>query len=299
MNSFGPEKIPAPRFSVIVPCYNERDGIEATIVRLRSVLGAAGAYELIVVNDGSTDGSGEILERVASRDPALRVIDHPGNQGYGAALKTGIRRSHAELIVITDADGTYPCERIPELVALAEQADMVVAARTGENVVYSALRRIPKLFLRKYCSWIAGRQIPDINSGLRVFRKPVFEEFFHILPDTFSFTTTITLAALTNRLDVRFVPIDFAPRVGRSKIKPIRDTLRFFHLIVRTGIYFAPLKIFSPIIAVLGVAAVGSLLYDVFLLRNLNDRTILLFLFAMNTTMFALLADMIDKRSPR
>lgn len=299
MNPSGSETASGLRFSVVVPCYNEKDAIEPTIKRLRAALGPVNSYELIVVNDGSTDGSDRVLRRLASEDNALRLIDHKENQGYGAALKTGIRRSHADIIVITDADGTYPCERIPELLALAEQADMVVAARTGENVVYSKLRRIPKVFLKKYCSWISGQKIPDINSGLRVFRRPVFEEFFHILPDTFSFTTTITLAALTNHLDVRYLPIDYAPRVGRSKISPISDTIRFFQLVLRTGIYFAPLRVFSPIILVLSLAAVASLLYDVVLLRNLNDRTILLFLFSMNTAMFALLADMIDKRSPR
>lgn len=204
-----------------------------------------------------------------------------------------------ELIVITDADGTYPNERIPELVELAKTADMVVGARTAKNVKYSPIRKIPKLFLSAYASWLAGQKIPDLNSGLRVMRRSVVERFFNILPDSFSFTTTITLAMLTNYRRVLFIPIGYSPRVGNSKIRPIRDTLLFFQLILRTGMYFAPLRVFFPLGVLLSCAFLVSLMYDVFVLQNLTEKTLLLLLFGMNTAMFALLADMIDKRSAR
>ncbi len=288
-----------PAFSVIVPCYNEQDAISDAVASLVAHLGPCDSYELIVVDDGSSDDSAEILDDLSQRYPHLNVVTHSWNRGYGAALKTGIRQASAEFIVITDADGTYPNERIPELVEIAKTVDMVVGARTGENVTYSKIRKIPKFFLARYASWMAGQRIPDMNSGLRVMRRTVLEKFISILPDGFSFTTTITLAMLTNYYAVRYIPIGYSSRVGKSKIRPIRDTLNFLQLILRTGMYFAPLRVFFPVGLLLGAAFMASLTYDVFVLRNLTDKTLLLLLFGMNTVMFALLADMIDKRSSR
>lgn len=288
-----------PSFSIIVPCYNEFGGIEKTIAQLRNTLASAGNYELIIVDDGSKDGTSEILARLAKIDTNLVVIRHEPNRGYGASLKTGIRHARSEIIVITDADGTYPNERIPELVALCEKNAMAVGSRTGENVNYSNIRKIPKVFLRAYCSWIAGQNIPDINSGLRAFRKSIATPYFNILPNGFSFTTTITLAMLTNYYPVSYLPISYSQRIGKSKIKPIRDTLRFLKLIIRTGTYFAPIRVFAPVILVLFASFLVSLAYDVAVLRNITDKTILFLLFGMNTGMFALLADMIDKRTSR
>lgn len=291
------EKQTAPEYSLVVPCYNEAAAIESTLLELRSKLGNGENYELIIVDDGSSDGSAEILDRLKKEDQYLRVITHSRNKGYGAALKTGIRDASADLIAITDADCTYPNERIPELVKRARKNDMVVGARTGKNVKYSTLRRIPKVFLKWYASWIAASDIPDINSGLRVFRKSLAEKYFSILPNAFSFTITITLAMITNYHRVEFVPIDYSERVGNSKIRPIRDTLKFMQLILRIGTYFAPLRVFAPFILILGLGFLASLVFDVFVLGNLTDKTVLLLLFSMNTAMFALLADMIDKRS--
>jgi glycosyltransferase involved in cell wall biosynthesis len=284
-------------FSVVVPCFNEEGAIRATIHSLRDALAGEVNYELILIDDGSTDGTSAVMQDVAAEDGNVTVVRHESNRGYGAALKTGIRHASSDWIVITDADGTYPNEKLPELLALAGKYDMVVGSRTGDQVTYPLLRRIPKIFLRAYACWISGTNIPDLNSGMRVFRRDLAEQFLGILPDGFSFTTTITLALLTNRHRVCYHPINYAPRIGRSKIQPIRDTLRFLQLIVRTGMYFAPLRVFSPFILLLGAGGITSAAYDIFVLDNLTDKTILLFLFAMNTAFFALVADMIDKRS--
>jgi glycosyltransferase involved in cell wall biosynthesis len=286
-----------PKFTVIVPCYNEEDAIRETIVELRVNLAGAFPYELLVVNDGSTDRSAQILEEIEALDSTLRVVHHEHNRGYGAALKTGISIANSELIVITDADRTYPNCRIEELVKLAQHADMVVGARTGENVTYPLIRKIPKWFLRKYASWIAGQNIPDINSGMRAFRKDAIRHFIKMLPDSFSFTTTITILMVRNYYKVQFVPIDYSGRVGKSKIKPVRDTLRFIQLIARTGMYFAPLRVLWPVILILTIGFFLSLAYDVFILQDLSDKTLLFLLFSMNTGLFALLADMLDKRT--
>lgn len=287
----------APRFSLVVPCFNEEYAIAATVDELIATLETEGPYEIVIVNDGSTDGTEAALQQLAVREPGLRIVHHSRNKGYGAALKTGIRHAASDLIVITDADGTYPNHRIGELVDLARDADMVVGARVGSDVQYPLIRKIPKVFMRAYAEWIAGQDIPDLNSGMRAFRRSVVERFFNILPNGFSFTTTITLAMLTNSYTVHYMPISYAARIGKSKIKPVQDTLRFFQLILRTGMYFAPLRIYAPILVTVLLAFLGSLAYDVFVLRDLTEKTLLLMVLLLNSGMFALLADMIDKRS--
>ena len=286
-----------PRFSLVVPCFNEEGHIKEAIAELRFALRGAEPYELLIVNDGSTDDTGKILAEATSADPTLRVLVHTVNQGYGAALKTGIRQASGEFIVITDADGTYPNQRIPELLGMAGDVDMVVGARTADDVQYPFIRKVPKVFMRAYAMWITRQDIPDLNSGMRVFRRSILERFLNVLPDGFSFTTTITIALMTNRYRVRYVPISYAPRVGKSKIRPIRDTLAFFQLILRTGMYFAPLRVYGPVLWVMFVAFLASISYDVFVLRDLTEKTLLLLMLFITSTMFALLADMLDKRS--
>jgi glycosyltransferase involved in cell wall biosynthesis len=287
--------VPKHAFTVIVPCFNERQGVRRTLESLRANLNDAEDYEIIVVDDGSTDGSSDVLREMVSEDPRLRLIQHSSNMGYGAALKSGIRAARTELLAITDADGTYPVERLGHLIQVLEDGDMVVGARIGKGVQYPFLRRIPKFFLNRYCSFIVRRKIPDLNSGLRVFRRSAAESFLHILPDGFSFTTTITIAMLMYGFRVHYVPITYKPRVGRSKIRPIRDSLNFAQLILRTACYFAPLRVFLPVSVFLGIGFVASLLYDVFVLRDLTEKTLLLLLFSVHAGMFSLLADMIHK----
>jgi glycosyltransferase involved in cell wall biosynthesis len=285
-------------FTVVVPCFNEEQAISDTVVKIAEQLSDCTACKLIVVNDGSKDRSPNLLADLAKEIPKLEVVSHERNLGYGAALKTGIVRARTDLIVITDADGSYPIDQIPTLAQECADFDMVVGARTGPQVNYSKLRSIPKTLLTVWVSWIAGQKVPDINSGMRVFRKQVVEQYVRILPNTFSFTTTLTLAMLTNYRPVKFVPINYMARVGRSKIEPVRDTLRFTILILRTGMYFAPVRVLAPIIFALGLATLGSLLYDVWL-GNLADTSVILAMFTLNMGVFALLADMIDKRSGR
>ncbi|MEE4538155.1 MAG: glycosyltransferase family 2 protein [Erythrobacter sp.] len=281
--------------TIIVPAFDEEESIAQTIAELYPYTETDGVT-LMVVNDGSTDRTAEILAEHAADRPRLTVVNVPVNKGYGAALKTGLRAATTELVAITDADGTYPNERLMELARLCENKDMVVGARIGADVKYSKIRAVPKIFLTRWVSWIAKQQVPDINSGLRVFRRDVAREFAGIFPDGFSFTITITLAMLTTGRQVEFVPINYAHRQGKSKIQPIRDTMRFLQIILRTGTYFAPIRAFLPIIGVLLLAAIVSLGFDLYY-QDLTEKTLLLFLFALNTGMFTLLADMIDKRS--
>ena len=287
----------APAFSVVVPCYNEKNAILDTIADLRGILQNCAPYELIIVDDGSSDGTADILAKAVEDDPTLCVLTHPQNRGYGASLKTGLLHASSETIVITDADGTYPNEHIPQFVELSKSADMVVGARTAANVVYPLLRRIPKVFLRAYASWVAGQNIPDINSGMRAFPRSVARRFINILPNGFSFTTTITLAMLTNNYVVHYEPIGYAARVGKSKIRPISDTLKFMRLIVCTGMYFAPLRVLLPAAMVmLGLFSLSAC-YDMFILRDMTEKTLVLLMLSTNGLLFALLSDMIVKKT--
>lgn len=283
---------------MVVPCFDEEEGIAATVGSVAAALDAwDGEWEVLVVDDGSRDGTARRLADLAASLPRVRVLRHADNRGYGAALKTALRHTEAELVVIIDADGTYPASRIGDLLQLMGDFEMVVGARAPDERHYPRLRRLPKAFLRWWVCWLAGQRVPDINSGFRVFRRDVAMRFLGVLPDGFSFTTTLTLAMLRSGYRVSWLAITSAPRRGRSKIRPLRDTLNFLHLILRTGTYFAPLRTLGPVVMLLGGAFVTSAAYDVLVLDNLTDKTIILFMFAGNTFLFALLADMIDKRS--
>jgi len=287
--------LPQAQVSVVVPVYNEENAILETCRLLSETLATTGwDWEVICVNDGSKDGSSAVLKQLIGV-PNMVVVEHDVNKGYGAALKTGIRKARYPWIAIIDADGTYSMEALKSLLPSAANYDMVVGSRTGPNVKYSPIRRIPKFFLRRIASFLAGSTIPDMNSGLRLFRRDIVQRFFPILSDRFSFTTSITMAFLTSGYHVLFIPIDYSERVGQSKIRPIRDTIHFSQLILRTGMYFAPMKVLMPLAYVLGGVALASLAYDLIELKNLTDKTILMAMFSMNTAIFALLADMIQK----
>lgn len=282
--------------SVLVPCYNEEHAVADTIEKLGRAL-AGTEFEILAIEDGSTDRTRERLLALESLHPRLRVVCHDRNRGYGAALKTGMRHAASEWIAIIDADGTYPIDDLPRLLAMADRYDMVVGARTGSDVTYSTLRKVPKFFLRKWINWIVNMKVPDINSGMRVFRLDMARRFVRVLPNGFSFTITITISSLRNNYRVHFEPINYFQRQGKSKIHPIKDTLRFMQIIGRTGMYFAPLRILTPLILLLGAAAGASLLYDALVLKDLTEKSLVLMTAALNVTMFAVLADMIDKRS--
>ena len=284
--------------TVVIPAYNEQGGLGLVLEKLCRLMGEyEWLQEIIVVDDASDDSTAEI----ANRFDNVSVLRHGANRGYGAALKTGIRHAQHDLICITDADDTYPHERIPELVHLMTQQewDMVIGARTGETVSIPLLRRPAKWVLGRFASFIAGEPIPDLNSGLRVFRKEDALRFFNILPDGFSFTTTITLAMLTNGYLVGYAPIDYNARIGRSKIRPIRDTLYFCQLVLRMALYFAPLKVFLSLSMTMLLLAISWGLYSRLVLGNLADVSTLIIASAgVQAAMIGMLAELINRRLP-
>jgi len=250
-----------------------------------------------VVDDGSNDKTAEIVSSFDS----VKLIQHSINKGYGAALKTGIQNANNDIICIADADGTYPNEKIPSLVTqlVENDLDMVVGARTGKNVKIPMLRKPAKWAIGKLANWVTGQPIPDINSGLRVFKKSSFMPFQYIVPDGFSFTTTITLGMLLGGYKVKFIPIDYFQRSGKSKIRPIRDTLNFIKLILRIGLYFAPLKIFMPVSVGLLLTALGWGLFTKFVMGELADvSSIIIAMTGFQLAAIAFLAELINHRLP-
>lgn len=245
--------------SAVVPAFDEEEAIEITLDALRGALRASGRdHEIVVVDDGSTDATPQIL----AGSGGLTVVRHGRNRGYGAALKSGVAKARHPLIVVVDADGTYPIAAIPSLLdCLAEAgADMVIGARTGRSVHSMPARSVAKWCFRQFAQWITGASIPDLNSGLRVFRREMAERFAPLFPDGFSFTTTITVAALAHGLAVRFEPVDYLPRIGRSKVRPLRDTVRIARQLLWLGWRLSPLRtawaIFLPFLAA-GLASSG------------------------------------------
>ena len=242
-------------------------------------------YEIIVVDDGSKDGTAE----AAAATGLARVVRRPQNRGYGAALKLGVRLAAYDWVLITDADGTYPVESIPSLLAEAPVNAMVVGSRTGETVKVPLARRPAKWFLNRLASYLANRHLPDINSGLRLMRKSLITRYEHLLPDGFSFTTTITLSAACNSHPLSYVPINYHARLGESKIRP-RHAYDFTLLIVRTIVFFNPLKVFLPLGAAMAIAALAKFAYDV-TVDNLSETAVLGFLGALIVWAVGLLAD--------
>lgn len=284
--------------TIVVPAYNEEQAIDSVLEQLLRVMNRSELlHEVIVVDDGSQDATAEVAERYEG----VVVLRHKGNRGYGAALKTGLRHARHELICITDADSSYPSEGIPDLIARLERGrcDMVVGARVGENVAIPLIRRPAKWAIGRLANFVAGESIPDLNSGLRVFRRSVALRLFSMLPDGFSFTTTITLAMLTNGYLVDYVPINYHARIGRSKIRPIQDTLNFVQLVLRIALYFAPLKVFLPFSGFLLLLALFWALFSKFVLGELADvSTLVIAMTAVQVAVIGMLAELINRRLP-
>jgi glycosyltransferase involved in cell wall biosynthesis len=280
--------------SIVIPAYNEEAAIGAVLGEIKEAMaGSPLPWEIVVVDDGSTDQTAGAVQ--SSGDAAaIRLLRHERNRGYGAALKTGIRHACHDAIVITDADGTYPNERIPELVGHLGEYDMVVGARTGEDVRFPLLRRPAKWALNQLANYLAGMTIPDLNSGLRAMKRDVLLKFFNMLPAGFSFTTTITLAMLTNNYNVKYVPINYGQRLGQSKIKPVKDTLGFVMLIVRVILLFAPLRVLGSLGLVLLLVGSAKLLYDLLAYRfHVATSTIVVLMTALQVIVLGLVADLI------
>lgn len=275
--------------SVVIPAYNEEGALRATVDDVNSHLDPLGIpYEIIVVDDASTDRTREEAEASGA------IVDwNDANTGYGASLKRGIRRARHDFVAILDADGTYPARYLPQMLAMCRTQDMVVGDRGAAMKNVPWIRKPAKWILNSFASFLAERRLNDLNSGLRVFRKSELMPFIPLLPQKFSFTTTITLCMSCNGKRMVYVPIEYGRRVGKSKIRPV-DFLNFLVLVLRMTTLFNPLRVFIPLGLLLIGLGLVKLVYDVWI-GNLSETTVFAFLSALIVWSLGLIADMISR----
>lgn len=297
LSTLGPEGDVAQdvQVSIIIPAYNEQEAIQRVLEEIVAVMDPLGRpYELIVVDDGSTDETALRCELCRG----VTVISHDRNRGVGAARTTGVRAARGEYIVMSDADGTYPVDRIPDLVEALDECDMVIGARSREMGTMRLLRSAAKEFIRLLASYMTRTRIPDLNSGLRAMRRSKVLEFLRILPTTHSWVSTITMAFLSSGYDVRWIPIEYHKRIGSSTFHPIADTYNYLSLVVRAIMYFDPLRVFLPATLLLfGVGAIKAV-YDVFAYSfHFAPSTVILLLTSFQIGAIGLLADLVVRRT--
>jgi glycosyltransferase involved in cell wall biosynthesis len=252
-------EVNAPDVSIVLPVYNEATHLEEEVRRIQKAMEESShSYEIIVVDDGSTDGSGEIAESLG-----ITTVRFASNRGAGSARKYGTRLARGRIVVWTDVDMTYPNDRIPELVAELKGYDQGVGARTSEQGTVKLLRTPAKWVIRKLASYLTKTDIPDLNSGFRAFRRDVGEQFLYLLPRGFSCVTTLTMAFLTNGYSVKYVPIEYRKRSGRSKFHWLADTRRYILQVVRMILMHEPIRFFGPIAGWVGTVGGGKLIWDV------------------------------------
>ncbi len=278
--------------TVIIPVYNEKDAVKEVISSIKELLDFNKIlYEIITVNDGSSDSSREVLSAI----DGIKLINHPYNKGYGAALKTGIKNAKYDYICIIDADNTYPVKAIIEMYSFVGEYDMIVGARIGANVDIPFQKKYAKIIITKLANYLVGSKIPDLNSGLRIFKKEIALINLNILPSGFSFTTTITCATMTGDYFVKFYPIDYFKRTGESKIRPFHF-FEFMLLVIRLNVYFKPLKIFLPVSFLFFVSGFLRALYTV--IRDngkIHELSLILLTFGLMFFFIGLIADMFVK----
>ena len=287
-------RVTMQQVSIVIPAFNEEAGVASVIHELREVAGQHNlSAEIIIVDDGSRDDTAKLAVAAGAR-----VLRHRSNRGYGAALKTGITAASHEYIAITDADGTYPAKYLPELFQHLERADMVVGARIGKHVRIPLVRRPAKWVLNRLANYLTGARIPDLNSGLRAFRRKIAMQYFSILPDQFSFTTTITLAMHCDKYAIAYLPIDYRARSGRSKIVPW-DAGSFLVLILRTSMLFRPLRVFVPIVLLCLFYGIVKMSIDLVRDPNISASALLAFMSALVILLIGMVGDAIATRLGR
>jgi glycosyltransferase involved in cell wall biosynthesis len=284
--------------TIVLPCYNEQDHVIDEVERICKAMDASGhTYELMAVDDKSTDGTLERLYEAAPQYPNMRVVPFQHNSGSGTVRRIGSQQARGDIVVWTDADMTYPNERIPELVDILDKdpaVDQVVGARTTEEGTHKALRVPAKWVIRKIAEKLSDSSIPDLNSGLRAFRREVSLPYLRLLPPGFSCVTTITLAFLCNQHPVQYLPIDYAKRAGTSKFHFTKDAYRYILQVLRMIMYFNPLRVLMPVaLWLLGIGVVKAIVDQVRQPFYLPSNTVLIFVTGMIIGSMALLADLI------
>jgi len=286
--------------TVVLPVFNEVGHIEEELARTVAALEASDyVYDLDVYDDGSTDGTRDVLKRIdaAGTYPRMRYIPRARNGGSGTIRRIGSQEARGRIVAWTDADMTYPNERIPEFVQMLDEDpsfDQVVGARTSEEGTYKLLRVPAKWTIRKIASYLTGTKIPDLNSGLRVFRREVAVPYLPLLPPGFSCVTTLTVSFLSNGHEVKYEPIEYAKRAGKSKFNFVKDAYRYILQVLRMVMYFNPLKVLMPVaLWILGLGALKLVVDVVRMGFRVPGSTVLIILTGLQIAALALLADLI------
>jgi len=270
--------------SIVIPAYHEADIIGQVVIALA---GSAPWREILVIDDGSTDDTGAIAESAGAR-----VLRHPYNKGNGAAIKTAIRHASGEYVLIVDGDGQH---RPSDAMRVAEQLgqfDLVVGARTLGQA--SRTRGAGNAVLNRLASYLSGRAIPDLTSGLRGARLTILREFIHLLPNGFSTPTTTTLAFLKAGYNVTFVPIEAQPRVGHSKINLSRDGMSFVLILLRVITIFSPLRIFLPVSLASFALGTAYAIFTIITERHITNSSVLLITLAVVVFLVGLVSEQIS-----
>lgn len=288
---------PKELISVLVPAYDEEKGISPFLSELKKEISKIHEYdfEIIVIEDGSKDCTLNVLKGVKG----IKFLCNPYNMGYGASLKRGMREAKGKHIMIIDADMTYKPKEMSRLLEHIKDFDMVVGARIGKNVKIPLLRRPAKFMLRKLAEFLSGKEIPDLNSGFRIFKKDIALQYEDLYPSGFSLTTTITLLFFGHDYTVKYVPITYDKRVGKSSIHPIKDFARFITLIFRMVMLVNPFKFFA--IPGLILMLIGFIMGVIEFTTHVNlwGSALVVITAGMNIFFLGVLADIVTKRLTR
>ena len=272
--------------SIVIPAKNEKEGLRKI---LPDLLGRYPAADLIVVDDGSTDSTFEVAKNFGAR-----VVRHPRSLGNGAAIKTGARAARGDVIVFMDADGQHKPEDISRLLTeLNSGYDMVVGARSMASQA-GAHRAVANTFYNWFASWMVGQTVSDLTSGFRAVKTTLFRKYLYLLPNGFSYPTTITMSFFRAGYSVGYVPIEAPARIGKSHIRLFRDGARFFLIIFKIGTLFAPLKLFLPISFAFFATACSYYLYTYLSFGRFTNMSALLFITATLVFLMGLISEQIS-----
>lgn len=271
--------------SIILPAKNESASLKLLLPELSSLYSNA---EIIVVNDGSTDETKELCHELK-----VKVVSHPYSKGNGAAIKTGARAASGDILVFMDADGQHSPEDIQRLIGgIKEGHEMVIGAR--DNTSHAGfLRRFANLFYNKLASYMTGHEIQDLTSGFRAVKAGVFKQFLYLLPNGFSYPTTITMALFRSGYSVRYIPISCEQRIGNSHIRLIKDGFKFLLIIFRLTALYSPLKIFAPVSFGLFFSGIFYYLYTYINYGRFTNMSILILLTSVIIFLIGLLSEQI------
>jgi glycosyltransferase involved in cell wall biosynthesis len=278
-----------PDVSIVLPAHNEEEAIGRVIDDIHAAMKkTAYRYEVLVVDDRSTDRTGELAVQHHAR-----LVRRPFRGGSGAARRTGILEAEGDLMVMLDADGSYHAADIPALLSHFPEYDQVNGARTSEQGSLKFLRAPAKWLIRKLACYLARTEIPDLNTGLKAFKRDVMKKYLWVLPDGFSCVSTMTLAFLANGYAVKYVPTTYHKRIGKSKFHPFKDTLAYLNTIVRMIMYFKPLRIFMPLAGVLFLLGLVKSWLSFSFTASLQESDIIIFMTSVMVACLGLIADVI------